>query len=68
MDKLYNGKYYLNKKNKFWRDVFLFHIQKVTKNTPTEIQQFQTNPILSSENIKIRDKTEYYKSYFDKGN
>ena len=30
-----------NKKNKFWRDVFSSHIQIVTKNTPTEIQQFQ---------------------------
>ena len=31
-----------NKKNKFWRDVFSSHIQIVAKNTPTEMQQFQT--------------------------
>ena len=47
------------KKNKFWKDVFSSHIQIVTKKTPTEIQQFQTIPIFSNENIKIGDKTEY---------
>ena len=52
----------IKKKNKFWRDVFPSHIQIVTKNTPTEIQQFQTIPIFSNENIKIGDKTVYYKS------
>ena len=54
-------------KNKFWRDVFSSHIQIVTKNTPTEIQQFQTIPIFSNENIKIGDKTVYYKSCFENG-
>ena len=44
-------------KNEFWRDVFSSHIQIVTNNTPTEIQQFQTIPIFSNENIKIGDKT-----------
>ena len=52
-------------KNKFWRDVFSSHIQIVTKNTPTEIQQFQTIPIFSNENIKIGDKIVYYKSCFE---
>ena len=37
------------------------------KNTPTEIQQFQTIPIFSNENIKIGDKTVYYKSCFENG-
>ena len=54
-------------KNKFWRDVFSSHIQIVTKNTPTETQQFQTIPIFSNENIKIGDKTVYYKSCFENG-
>ena len=43
------------------------HIQIVTSNTPTEIQQFQTIPIYSNENIKIGDKTVYYKSCFENG-
>ena len=54
-------------KNKFWRDVFSSHIQIVTKNTPTEIQQFQTIPIFSNENIKIWDKAVHYKSCFENG-
>ena len=54
-------------KNKFWKDVFSSHIQIVTKNTPTKIQQFQTIPIFSNENIKIGDKTVYYKSCFENG-
>ena len=54
-------------KNKFWRDVFSSHIQIVRKNTPTKIQQFQTIPIFSNENIKIGDKTVYYKSCFENG-
>ena len=54
-------------KNKFWRDVFSSHIQIVTKNTPTEIQQFQTIPIFSNEYIKVGDKTVYYKSCFENG-
>ena len=54
-------------KNKFCRDVFSSHIQIVTKNTPTEMQQFQTLPIFSNENIKRGDKTVYYKSCLEKG-
>ena len=54
-------------KNKFWRDVFSSHIQIVTKNTPTEIQQFQTILIFPNENIKTGDKTVYYKSCFENG-
>ena len=33
------------KRKKFWADVFLSHMQVSTGNTPTEIQQFQINPI-----------------------
>ena len=47
--------------------MFSSHIQIVTKNTPTEIQQFQTIPIFYNENIKIGDKTVYYKSCFENG-
>ena len=54
-------------KNKFWRDVLSSHIQIVTKNTPRDIQLFQTIPIFSNENIKIGDKTVYYKSCFENG-
>ena len=54
-------------KNNIWRDVFSSHIQIVAKNTPIEIQQFQTIPIFSNENIKIWDKTVYYKSCFENG-
>ena len=54
-------------KNFFWRDVFSSHIQIVTKNTPTEIQQFPTIPIFSNENIKIGDKTVYYKLCLENG-
>ena len=39
-------------KKKFWRDVFSSHKQIVSNNTPTEIKQFQTNPIFSNEHIK----------------
>ena len=53
--------------NKFWKDVFSSHIQILTKNTPTEIQQFQIIPIFSNENIKIGHKTVYYKSCFENG-
>ena len=53
----------VKKNNKFWRDVFSSHIQIVTKNTPKEIQQFQTIPIFSNENIKIGDKTVYYLTF-----
>ena len=42
-------------------------MQTETKNTQTEIQQFQTNPIFSNENIKIGDKTVYFKSFFENG-
>ena len=42
-------------------------LQIVTKNTPTEIQQFQTIPIFSNENIEIGDKTVYYKSCSENG-
>ena len=55
-------------KNKFWTDVFLSHMQVSTRNTPTEIQQFQTNPIFFNENIKIGNKTIYNKSCIEKKN
>ena len=42
-------------------------MQLITKNAPIEIQQFQTIPFFSNENIKIRDKTVYYKSCFENG-
>ena len=54
-------------KNKFWTDVFLSHMQVSTRNTPTEIQQFQTNPIFFNENIKIGNKTRYNKSCIENG-
>ena len=54
-------------KNKFWTDVFLSHVQVSTRNTPTEIQQFQTNPIFFNENIKIGNKTLYNKSCIENG-
>ena len=54
-------------KNKFWTDVFLSHMQVSTRNTPTEIQQFQTNPIFFNENIKIGNKTIYNKSCVENG-
>ena len=54
-------------KNKFWKDVFLSHMQVSTKNTPTEIQQFQTNPIFFNENTKIGNETIYNKSCIENG-
>ena len=54
-------------KNKFWTDVFLSNVQVSTRNTPTEIQQFQTNPIFFNENIKIGNKTLYNKSCIENG-
>ena len=56
-----------NIKNKFWTDVFLFHMQDSTRNTPTEIQQFQTNPVFFNENIKIGNETIYNKSCIENG-
>ena len=38
-----------------------------TRNTPTEIQQFQTNPIFFNENIKIGNENIYNKSYIENG-
>ena len=43
------------------------HIQILTNNKPTKIQQSQTIPIFSHENIKIGDKTVFYKSGFENG-
>ena len=54
-------------KSKFWTDVFLSHMQVSTRNTPTEIQQFQTNPIFFNENIKIGNKTIYNQSCIENG-
>lgn len=54
-------------KNKFWKDVFMSHIQVSSKNNPTEIQQFQTNPIFFNDNIKIGNKTIYNKSCIENG-
>ena len=42
-------------------------MQVSTRNTPTEIQQFQTNPIFFNENIKIGNKTIYNKSCIENG-
>ena len=54
-------------KNKIWNDVFLSHVQVSAKNTPTEIQQFQTNPVFFNENIRIGNKTIYNKSCIENG-
>lgn len=54
-------------KNKFWKDVFMSHIQVSSKNNPTEIQQFQTNPIFFNDNIKIGNKSIYNKSCIENG-
>ena len=47
--------------------MLLSHMQVSTRNTPTEIQQFQTNPIFFNENIKIGNKTIYNKSCIENG-
>ena len=54
-------------KNKFWMDVFLSHMQVSTRNTPAEIQQFQTHPIFFNETIKIGNETIYNKSCIENG-
>ena len=41
--------------------MFLSHMQVSTSNTPTEIQQFHTNPNFFNENIKIGNETIYNK-------
>ena len=43
-------------KNKFWKDVFRSHMQLSSKQTPTEMDHFQTNPLFLNENIKIGNK------------
>ena len=48
-----------NIKNKFWKDMFLSHVNVSAKCTPTDIQQFQTIPVFFNENIRIRIKTIY---------
>lgn len=47
--------------------MLLSHIQVSARNIPTEIQQFQTNPIFFNENIKIGNKTIYNKSCIENG-
>ena len=44
-------------KKQNWTVVFLSHVQLSAKTTPTEIQQFQTNPVFFNENIRIGNKT-----------
>ena len=54
-------------KNKFWKDVFRSHMQLSSKQTPTEMDHFQTNPLFLNENIKIGNKPVYNKSCIDNG-
>ena len=54
-------------KNKFWKDVFLSHIQISKKVIPTEVEQFLAYPIFFNKNIKIGNKTIYNKSCIENG-
>ena len=54
-------------KNKFWKDVFRAHMHLSSKQTPTELDHFQTNPLFLNENIKIGNKPVYNKSCIDNG-
>ena len=62
---IYCGKNSANNKNKFWIDVFRSHMQLSSKQTPTEMDHFQTNPLFLNENIKIGNKPVYNKSCID---
>ena len=43
------------------------HIQLSAKQIPTEIEEFQTNPIFFNENIKIGNRSVYNKSCIENG-